>query len=429
MTIPTKALLTHTLVLGATGSGKTNLLHHLIAQDIGEGNSICILDIRGDLVSAVIEMAEGNVDPRLIRIIDLRATAGVFGFDPLFGAGESYFRALNVQDVIAAESDSWGPQLAETLRNALILLSESREPLTKLEDLFYDPAFLDQCIAACEQGPLAAYWERFADMSSEKRNSLAMPVMNKISLLLATDTLRRILGAPNPIDLGRHLDQKGSILLVSLAYDQLHSAGKMMGRMILSAICREIFARVEIPENRRNLVRLYVDEFEHFGFSEFEAILAEGRKYGLSLTLANQALVQLSPRLRSLILNIVGTKFILRCGREDAAALSKDITGDAKALNLTELPTGTAVLWHKGFGFIEIEINEPILRDAGARSARGRAFEQSIYDHSLPIIQATGERIRSKAEPSRNRENDRDKHGGVPTSSTTKPDMGDWLCD
>lgn len=63
----------HTYLIGATGSGKTVLLHHLIAQDLARGHSICLLDLRGDLVNAALELCIGRVDPSLVKVIDLRS--------------------------------------------------------------------------------------------------------------------------------------------------------------------------------------------------------------------------------------------------------------------------------------------------------------------------------------------------------------------
>ena len=56
ISLPVKDLKTHVMVIGATGSGKTNLIHHLIAQDLLNGHSIVVLDMRGDLVSAALEL-------------------------------------------------------------------------------------------------------------------------------------------------------------------------------------------------------------------------------------------------------------------------------------------------------------------------------------------------------------------------------------
>lgn len=371
-------LKTHAYIIGDTGSGKTNLIHHMIAQDIRMENSIVVLDLRGDLTSAVIEICARELPPSLVRTIDLREKERPFGFNPLSGSGEPYFRALGVHGALENEADSWGVQLSETLRNALMLLGESGEPLTKLETLFYNQSFRDQLVDRCQTDGVIEFWKRFNTLSRDRQAALAMPVLNKVSLLLSTDTLRRILGHPNPINLGEHLNMKGSALLVSLAVDELHGAGRMMGNIILASICREIFSRIDIPEDQRNPVRLYVDEFENFGMEEFETILAEGRRFRLSLVVAHQTLAQLSTRMRAMILGNVGTKIVMRVGRDDSKSMSSDFFGDPKALAFNAFPTGEAMLWRRNQEAIEIEINEPIVENVGSQSELGRQFREEL---------------------------------------------------
>lgn len=390
-------LRTHALVIGSTGSGKTNLLHHLIAQDLMRGHSIAVLDLRGDLVEAVLQMCAGRVSAERVRLLDLREKERPLGFDPLFGPGEPYFRALGVLDAVASESESWGVQLAESLRNALMLLAEAHKRLTDLERVFHDPIFRAHCMASIEPSPLTEFWTRFDQLSRDRQQALSMPVLNKVSLLFATKTLRTILGHPKPVDLSNQVNVAGSVTLISLAVDELHAAGRMVGNLALSAFCREALARVQIPEHARNPVRLYVDEFEHFLLPEFETILAEGRRFGLSVVLAHQTLAQLTPRLRSMILGNVGVKFAFRCGREDAATLAKDITGDPKALDLHDFKTGEALLWVRGYGWNVLEINEPIIRAQGGLDAKTRCYVESLramhgeperIDEALPVIEA-----------------------------------------
>ena len=371
-------LKTHAYIIGDTGSGKTNLIHHMIAQDVMQGNSIVVLDLRGDLVSATLEICAGEIPASNVRIIDLREKKRPFGFNPLSGSGEPYFRALGVLDALENENDSWGVQIAETMRNILLIFAETGESLTRIEALLHNRGFRDQLIARSKTENVIQFWMRYNEMSRDRQAALAMPVLNKVSLLLSTDTLRRILGHPNPIDLGEHLNTKGSVTLVSLAVDELHGAGRMMGNIVLSSICREIFSRVEIPENQRNPVRLYVDEFEHFGMEEFETILAEGRKFGLSLVVAHQTLAQLPTKMKAMILGIVGTKIVMRVGRDDSKNMSNDLFGDPKAFAFNAFPTGEAMLWRRNQEAIEIEVNEPIVENVGSQSELGRQFREEL---------------------------------------------------
>lgn len=146
--LPAEKLRTHAYVLGATGCGKTTCLNHLLYQDIASGHSLVLLDMRGDLVESTLKICALSADPSRVRLIDLRERDRSFGFNPLVGSGESYFRALGVLDVIAAEAQSWGVQLSETLRNALMVLGEAGERLTSLERFFTTRRFASTAFSA-----------------------------------------------------------------------------------------------------------------------------------------------------------------------------------------------------------------------------------------------------------------------------------------
>jgi hypothetical protein len=425
VSITPEELGTHALILGATGSGKTVLMQHLIAQDLENGHSICQLDLRGDQIRSTLELCAGRVDPSKILVLDLREKARPFGFNPLYGAGEPYFRALNVLSVIKEQSASWGVQLEETLRNALLVLAEAGHAITELEPFFFNAAFREECLGTVSDEQLANYWERYDELSAERQAALASPVLNKVAPLLATPTLRTLLGHSSPIDLGRHLNIPGSVLLVSLAVDELHGSGRVVGSLLLSAICREIFARVPIAESQRNPVRLYVDEFENFSMDDFESIFAEGRRFKLSTVLAHQTLAQLDSRSRSLILGNVGVKCIFRLGHEDGATLGRDIFRDASFYDFGELPTGYCVLWRKERGDIEVEVSEPLVRDVGRLSLAAHELLQAVYRRApkhQPRALPT-----SLPEPPEREELPSQPQAQRPARRLPPPSLEDWL--
>jgi len=51
--------------------------------------------------------------------------------------------------------------------------------------------------------------------------------------------------------------------------------------------------RVNLPQEKRRTMYLYIDEFQNFTTDSVVIFLSEARKFGLSLTLANQNLAQL----------------------------------------------------------------------------------------------------------------------------------------
>lgn len=354
-----KDLAKHCYILGSTGCGKTSLILKLIAQDLAAGHSVAVVDLRGDLVAGALSLcASSNIDPRRVHLIDLRSRGGA-GFNPLIGSGEPYIRALHFLDVVSAESDSWGVQLEETLRSALLLLAEAGQPVVHLERLFYDDAFRTTCLRTITDEGVVSFWARYDALSLEKRQTWALPVLNKVTPLLAVPVLRELLGSPNPLDLGACLGESGSVLLVSLAVDELHRSSRMLGSLVVSAISREMMARVHVPERDRNPVRLYVDEFENMASDAFEGLIAEGRRFGLTLVLSHQTLSQLPPRLRSVVRNNVGVQILFQCGFEDARQLARELPEGIETANLRALEVGEAYVLDRSGRTLHAKFSPP----------------------------------------------------------------------
>lgn len=388
VTLTPEDLKVHALAIGSSGSGKSTLLHHLVAQDILLGHSIVVIDARGDFTSACKSIgAAAGIERDRYHEYNLREKTRPRGFSPLAGSGEPYYRALGFLDAIANEWDGVGPQTAEVMRNAVLLLAETKSPITLLESLFNECKVRRDLIGSGCSDRVRDFWLRYDELSVDRQQNLASPVLNKVSLLFATEGLRRLYGHPSPTDIGAHLNTPGSITLISLAVDELHSAGWVTGQLFLAAIAREIFARVEAPESMRNPLRIYVDEFEHFGAKEFESLLAEGRRFKCALVLAHQTLAQLNPKLRALVLGNVGVKVVFRTARHDADILNKDLAGHAKAFDLPNLDVGQAVLWKRNELPLEVEINAPLFADSAHVSHSAKAFSNAIRN-DVPVFPA-----------------------------------------
>lgn len=402
-----KDLSTHAYILGSTGCGKTSLILKLLEQDIKGGHSVVVVDLRGDLVDGALSLCESlNLPPERVTLLDLREKLKVVGFNPLAGAGEPYIRALHLLDVIAAESESWGVQLEESLRNALLLLAYSSEPITKLDRLLSDSVFRRRCLSACSDDALVTFWERFEDMSPDKQLAWSQPVLNKVTPLMAVPSLRQFLSGKPGIDLGQVLSRRGQVLLVSLAVDELHRSSRMVGSLLIAAISREMMARVNLPQPKRNPVRLYVDEFENMASDSFEGLISEGRRFNLSLVLAHQTLSQVAPRLRSVIRNNVGLQILFQCGSEDARMLARELPDGFEAADIQHLSVGEAIV---------------VWRDGGAQIVQ---FDHPRKASSPQKVEAYRDGVLSRFGPPQPPESAKRT---TPQPKAQKPDLGDWL--
>lgn len=411
LTISPEDLDRHCYILGATGCGKTSAVLKLIAHDLEAMRSVAVVDLRGDLAQGVLSLcASMKIDPKRVKLLDLREKERIQGFNPLSGAGEPHIRALHFLDVLAKEADSWGVQLEETMRNALLALAEAGMPPTRLSDLLFDEAFLSGILPSIGDETVRAFWERYLQLSPEKRQAWALPVMNKATSLFATPSLRQMLGSNAPLDLGKAMSEKGSILLVSLAVDELHRTSRMVGSLVVSSIAREAMARISEPEFKRNPVRLYIDEFENMASEAFESIVAEGRRFKLSLVLSHQTLSQLAPRLKSVIRNNAGLQIVFQCGYEDAVQISRELREGIDAASLRSLGVGEAYLVQRSGEAELVRFSWPGRLAPSSETAEYRKIVLNAVPKDSPESKPLKKKPKAKSKP-----------------KASKIDAGDWL--
>jgi len=135
--------------------------------------------------------------------------------------------------------------------------------------------------------------------------------------------LRRVLGqAKSCLRLKRVLAD-GKILFVNLSRGRIGlDACVLLGSLLLALFEAAVLARAHQSEVERRPFYLFVDEFSLFANPGFVALLAEGRKYGLGVTLAQQSLASLAPSLQADILTNAGSLICLRLGALDARLLA-----------------------------------------------------------------------------------------------------------
>jgi hypothetical protein len=112
----------HTHILGATGSGKSELMARLILADAEAGRGVVVVDPKGDLVSDILMRLPKELGEKVVLFdADSRLRPPVL--NPLEGADKA--RAVdNLVSIFSRiYSASWGPRTEDILRAGLLTLT------------------------------------------------------------------------------------------------------------------------------------------------------------------------------------------------------------------------------------------------------------------------------------------------------------------
>jgi hypothetical protein len=335
--------LAHMYVVGKTGTGKSSFLEFLLRQDLANGHGLALFDPHGDLVERVHDWAveRGRADVVYLNVPD---PAQSFNFNPLANV-PPLRRSLAASGLIEALrkmfSEAWGVRMEHFLRHALLLLLD--QPSATIADiprLFTEPEYRKTAIANAVYPQVQRFWTlEFPSYPVRMRMEAVAPVMNKIGAFLADPFLHRILATPeSTFDLRAVMD-KGQILLVNLAKGKIgEGPAAAFGALLMASIGIAGLSRSELPEEKRRPFYVYADEFQTYTTLAIANMLAELRKYGAGMILANQYLDQVEDEVRSAIMGNVGTLIAFRVGAEDARSLAKEFAPEFEINDLISLP-------------------------------------------------------------------------------------------
>src|SRR5205807_378386 len=134
------------------------------------------------------------------------------------------------------------------------------------------------------------YFEnRFEPMSEAMKSVVRNPVLNKTSEFASDPHFRHILGQTHSTFSVLEAMDAAKIILVDLNKGLLGKHSATLGSLLMAQVSSAIFQR-----RSRSLYSLYLDEIQNLLTSEsdLDVLLAEARKFGVSIVSANQYLDQ-----------------------------------------------------------------------------------------------------------------------------------------
>ena len=330
----------HLYIIGQTGAGKSGTLELLALSDIYHDQGYAIIDPHGDFA---INNMKFIPERRIKDVVYFNPadTAFPVGFNPLEvnHLGQRILVASEVIGVLKRMfGDSWGPRLEHILRFTLLALLE--RPGTTMLDItrmLTDKEFRKETLNYVNDAVVLQFWKKeFASWNEKYETEAVAPVLNKVGAFTANSIIRNIIGQPKSTFNIRQIMDEGKILIVNLSRGLIgEDNAAILGSFLVTKIQLAAMSRADIPNvNDRRPFYLYVDEFQNFATDSFATILSEARKYGLSLTVANQYIAQMQDTVRDAVFGNVGSIISFRVSADDAPILAKQFEPQFEAQDL-----------------------------------------------------------------------------------------------
>lgn len=347
VTLSQEQRMRHTYVVGASGTGKSTLLHNLITQDIHAGRGCALLDPHGDLTNQVLETIPSHRIKDVI-VLDPSDEAFPIGFN-IFHARSEAEKILLSSDLVKTFerlSTSWGDRMNAVLSNGILAMLEHPNggTLLTLRRFLTDKAFRRIFVSEINDPEIRYYWEKEYPLLTGRPEA---PVLTRLDTFLRTKTIRNMVSQEkSAIDFSDVMDS-GKILLCKLSHGGIGEENSyLLGTLIVTAIYQAALRRQATVHSARAPFYLYIDEFQNFVTPSMEAILSGARKYNLGLILAHQERRQLLSKDREVASSVLSnpyTRICFRMGDEDAYTLAKGLSHfDAK--DLQSLGIGQAIV-------------------------------------------------------------------------------------
>lgn len=298
--------LSHTWLLGGTGSGKSTTMLNLILADAREGRSAVVIDPKATLVSDILERLPKERDQDVV-ILDPSQTGQVVSINP-FDLVKLGVPAELVADMLLGIfqeifEDSWGVYTQDILSHAFHTLAKvDGSTLLDLPKLLTNKAFRHEILKNISDQFLLDFWQGYDSLSEQARQTMISPVLNKFRGILLRPALRGMLGKSSNTFSLKDIFDKPRILLVPLNKGLIGAENaKFIGAILLGCLYQLTLLRAK--ETVRKPVFIYIDEVADYLKLPvpLDDALSMSRSLGVGYVLANQFSKQLPSQLRQSI--------------------------------------------------------------------------------------------------------------------------------
>jgi len=362
--IPLQSRFEHQWVVGGSGHGKTQLLQHLIVDDLHreDAPALIVIDSQGDMLRKIERLALFEYDDRLV-IIDPEDDhpPALNMFDMSTGRLSGYSRLVREQieaGIIELYNYVFGALAAELTAKqgtafafvARLMMSIPGATIHTLRELMeedarsiHDSQFKD-AVARLDPTARAFFENQFFNRNAFGQTK--QQIARRLYGVLQVPAFDRMLSAKaSRLDMFAAM-QDGKVVLVNTSKSLLKSeASALFGRFMIAQTLRAAYERVAVPEHERRPAFLIIDEASEYFDDSLETLLNQVRKFNLGVVFAHQYVDQLAPSLRASVAANTSIKMAGGVSDRDARALSADMRTTPDFLIGQRKDRGTPPRW------------------------------------------------------------------------------------
>lgn len=355
--LPAEALERHVLVTGTTGTGKTTFFVASMLDRLRTAQPFLFIDLHGQAADRLMAHADELGVP--VLVIDAHdGDTGRVRLTPRLEADGSNLdevesAASRFADAIASryENPEWsGPRWLQLAR-ALALLTAAHG--AEVVDVVGWLADRDQTQSKTRHGGIPSWAQATLSTLHAQNNSDAAGVRDWLTCKLtafASSAGRRIFAPAGEGDDLHEVLASGVPVIVNLSALSGSDAA-MAGHLIIATVLE---TAMQEPLEGAEPFTVFVDEAHRFPVASMERVVAEGRKFGVSLALATQSLTQFDPSMADIVSG-AGVKLAFRQSPDSANRLAPLM--DLDALDLVDLPDLHAYVKVTGHSTCSVEVD------------------------------------------------------------------------
>lgn len=226
------------------------------------------------------------------------------------------------------------------------------------------------------------------------------PPQHKLSKLLLGGTISLMLSQPDSAFSLSSVMDEGKILLMDLS-DLGADARDTLGCFMLALLYETVLGRRIAQQGGLRPFHIYCDEAHRFMTVAVDDLIAETRKYSVSLTLAHQFMSQFERRKIGTVSSVAST-IVFNVDRQDAGYLKKDLLGRAEEEDLITQGVGQAIArisTRKRTEIVRIRTLEPLDLPENSHRQTIVARSRKLYYKPVAEVQRIVEDRGSRQEP------------------------------